>query len=328
MQKSGAVCTVDQPCRIVQSAPFSWIFLGLQRLNLLFGTTGLFAKEGEIQRRMRKYKAGAYTEIMSELENRAETPSLSLSRLISLLKNGKIQAVWIDIDQTLLSFDLCARDAMIYAFQKFGIEWTEAYYPIFLRENACLWDHIESGEMTRDEMRKTRFVHLFKAFGLERTVPEGFEETFHHQLYEGNHPMPKALEGLEALKTAGLPLFIVTNGKQSGQYKRLKVAGMDTLFTEIYTSDEFGVSKPDLSYFQKAYARTCKALGKTLLPDEILVIGDSWKADILGAIAFGAPSLWIRVNRQHDPFEKESHPTVCEIHDWNEFLQAWQDAGH
>ncbi|WP_367614203.1 HAD hydrolase-like protein [Allobaculum sp. Allo2] len=52
------------------------------------------------------------------------------------------------------------------------------------------------------------------------------------------------------------------------------------------------------------YARTCKALGKTLLPDEILVIGDSWKADILGAIAFGAPSLWIRVNRQHDPFEK------------------------
>nr|WP_242743741.1 HAD hydrolase-like protein [Allobaculum sp. Allo2] len=116
--------------------------------------------------------------------------------------------------------------------------------------------------MTRDEMRKTRFVHLFKAFGLERTVPEGFEETFHHQLYEGNHPMPKALEGLEALKTAGLPLFIVTNGKQSGQYKRLKAAGMDTLFTEIYTSDEFGVSKPDLSYFQKCTPAPARRLAR------------------------------------------------------------------
>lgn len=79
---------------------------------------GFLRKKEKYQRRMRKYKAGAYTEIMSELENRAETPSLSLSRLISLLKNGKIQAVWIDIDQTLLSFDLCARDAMVYACSK------------------------------------------------------------------------------------------------------------------------------------------------------------------------------------------------------------------
>lgn len=240
---------------------------------------------------------------------------------------SSIKALWIDVDQTLLDFDACARDALIDTFAWAGLPWKEAYFQIFLQVNAGLWDQIEEGTMTRKQLQEKRFPALFSAWNLpEETVFEngrtiaGYEGHFSGVLHESAHPLAGSKEALQRFQKQNMPLFIISNGPAAGQKRRLEKAGMLSCFLDVYTSQDFGAAKPDPAFFEHALSACSKSLKTELKPEEILVIGDSWKADITGALAFGAPSIWLRTNRQHDPFEKPEHENVLEADSWNDIL--------
>ncbi|UNT96423.1 HAD family hydrolase [Allobaculum mucilyticum] len=232
-----------------------------------------------------------------------------------------IRAVWVDVDQTLLDFDACAKEALMEAFRQSGLEWDEKYFPIFLSENAKLWDRIENGEMDRDTMVKMRFPFIFKSFHLPLEDPVGFERIFTPRLNTAVHPMPGAIEAMEEIQPMNLPVFIISNGTHDGQTNRIEAAGFTRFIRDLYSSKAIGCAKPDPRFFQEALKRMQKTLGEEIQPEEILVIGDSWKADIQGAIQFGAPSIWFRANRLYDPFEPEDHPSVHPVYSWPEAIE-------
>lgn len=126
---------------------------------------------------------------------------------------------------------------------------------------------------------------------------------------------------VQRFQKQNIPLFIISNGPAAGQKRRLEKAGMLPYFLDVYTSQDFGAAKPDPAFFDRAMNACSQTLQTKLKPEEILVIGDSWKADIAGALAFGAPSIWLRTNRQHDPFEKPEHENVLEAGSWKDILQ-------
>lgn len=235
---------------------------------------------------------------------------------------SNIRAVWLDVDQTLLDFDQSARYALIKTFERYHLDWKDEYFEIFLRENGKLWDQIEDGHLTRPQLRKIRFQVMFKAWQIPFDPPVEFEQYFSYDLHHCAFPMEGANQALDYFESLHLPLFIISNGPMEGQCNRLEMGGMLSRFTRVFTSESLGVAKPDPAFFQQALAQTNRDLRTSLNPDQILVIGDSWKADISGALACGMPALWLRTNRKHDPFEVTPHPEVVSADDWKEALEA------
>ena len=98
---------------------------------------------------------------------------------------------------------------------------------------------------------------------------------------------PGADELLMRLEGLGIPFGIVTNAP-AVQRAKLEHLGLSHRTTCIFISDEFGCEKPDTSIFLAA----ATTLG--VLPEQILFVGDSAEADILGAKRAGMRAAWVR----------------------------------
>jgi phosphoglycolate phosphatase-like HAD superfamily hydrolase/HD superfamily phosphodiesterase len=84
-------------------------------------------------------------------------------------------------------------------------------------------------------------------------------------------------------------LYLATNASDSGS-ARVKAAlsrvELDEYFSGIFTARDLGTSKPSTSYFGKILLE----LG--LSPEEVLMVGDDFQADILGTYKAGMRSIW------------------------------------
>ena len=79
-----------------------------------------------------------------------------------------MKAVFLDIDNTLLSFDGYVKQTMKEGFEHFGLKPYEPYmFDIFIRENTKLWRQIEQGTLVFEELEKIRWTIIFKYLDIE-----------------------------------------------------------------------------------------------------------------------------------------------------------------
>lgn len=100
-----------------------------------------------------------------------------------------MKAVFIDIDNTLLSFSEYVKHTMQTGFEHFGLKRYESYmYDVFTEENNKLWHRIEQGTLVFSELEKVRWNIIFARLGIEfdGTV---FEKYFRRALYDSAIPM-------------------------------------------------------------------------------------------------------------------------------------------
>ena len=204
-----------------------------------------------------------------------------------------IKALFIDIDDTILDFVGYVKETMRTGFDKFGLpEYQPWMYDVFHRENGELWRALERGEITFEDIQRNRWNIVFKALGIEGDGP-AFEAYFRAQLHDSGILILGAKETLEALSDKYL-LFVASNGPEDQQRNRLKVAGVDSLFIDVFTSGEIGASKPTKEFFDVCMDRANRfAVTKDtagLKKEEILMIGDSLTSDISGAVEYGLMS--------------------------------------
>ncbi len=87
------------------------------------------------------------------------------------------------------------------------------------------------------------------------------------------------------LDRADVTVGIVSNSE--GRLEELvEELGWRSLFRAIADSGKLGVEKPDPRIFEWV----AEALG--VRPERLVHIGDSWEADVKGALAFGARAIW------------------------------------
>ena len=67
-------------------------------------------------------------------------------------KIQNIKVLFWDIDNTLLDFDAGAEDSMKQAFADFGLEFKPEMFDVFQEENHIIWDKIEKGELSREDI--------------------------------------------------------------------------------------------------------------------------------------------------------------------------------
>lgn len=103
---------------------------------------------------------------------------------------------------------------------------------------------------------------------------------------------PGVVEGLAAMRAAGLPMACLTNKPRAFATELLRAKGLDAFFEQVFGGDSFERKKPD----PLPLLRTCEALGKA--PAHTLMIGDS-QNDALAARAAGCPVALVTYGYNH-----------------------------
>ena len=133
--------------------------------------------------------------------------------------------------------------------------------------------------------RETFFERVRRRFAIDDSV-EGLLDQF--RTFQTDHFGCRAevAAALSTLPDAGYALGIATNGS-SWQEAKMRAAGLDRLVDGWAVSSLAGFRKPD----PRIFALVAERCGSTL--DSAWVVGDRPDADIAGAVAIGARSIWI-----------------------------------
>ena len=217
----------------------------------------------------------------------------------------KYTDIFIDFDDTVLDFKKGQHDALFAACDEYGLKICEEDYKVYDGINKESWKRYERGEIEKNEM----LVNRYKAFLAYKKVdgdPSALNELYAKHLAMQGCLLPGAKEGLIYLKKK-YRLHLITNGNVASQRGRLKAAGLDTFFDNVFISDEIGFRKPQKEFFTYA-------LEKSGAPKETsLVVGDSPSSDILGAKNVGLDAVLFDLkNTAVCPY-----PYLKKIFDWN-----------
>ena len=216
----------------------------------------------------------------------------------------RFRKLLFDADGTLWDFNASARLSIGNGFKRRGYDYPDTVYKRYEVINKGLWERYERGEMPRDRVLVERFELLFAELGIQEDAA-AFENEFRQGLEENPIWMVGAEDLLRRLRP-DYEIYIVTNGVGDTQRRRIALTGLDRYVDGIFISDEIGAQKPQGAFFDYVLSHIgpCET-------QELLLIGDSLSADILGANHAGIPACWF--NPERLPLSGSAHPDY-EIH--------------
>ena len=197
-----------------------------------------------------------------------------------------IKVVFLDIDNTLLSFSGYVKSSMRDGFAKFGLgEYNDGMFDTFERINNGLWKQLERGELTFETLQQIRWNRIFEALNIDFDGVV-FEKFFRENLFSNAVPEEGATELLEYLAEKYV-LCAASNGPYEQQINRLRVADMHRFFRHFFISSAVGAQKPSREFFDHCF-KCLHGDGMTdLRPEESIIIGDSVTSDMAGGHSYG-----------------------------------------
>ena len=200
------------------------------------------------------------------------------------------KAIFFDIDDTLLNFELCSKQALKNACDILKIEFNDEVYNIFLKIDSKLWKLQKSEKLKVEEVIELRARKFLEALGTKQSH-NIFKKVFTECLSQTSILESNVIETLKYLENK-YKLYCASNGNLKTQLNRLKKAKINQYFQAIFVSDDIGYEKPKLEFFKECVDR-CKIDTKN-----ILMIGDSIESDIIGANNFGIDTCWYNKNNK------------------------------
>lgn len=217
-----------------------------------------------------------------------------------------------DIDGTVLDFLAAEKAALKMLFIKYGFgECTDERIARYSAINVKYWQALERNEMTKPEILVGRFREFFETEGLDSSRAADFNNDYQVALgdtivfCDNSDVLLKELKGKFVLAA-------ITNGTSVAQIKKLALSGLSDIFDYTFISEEVGVEKPNMGFFDKV-------IEEMKLEDlsQALVIGDSLTSDIKGGNNAGIDTCW------YNPYNKEKNTDAhvdYEIHNLNEIM--------
>jgi YjjG family noncanonical pyrimidine nucleotidase len=206
--------------------------------------------------------------------------------------------IFFDADGTLFDFMAAERWAISRVLEDIGIEASDEAIDTYSRINNGVWLEFEQGSITLGRLKTERFCRLYDRYGISGD-PSVSADRYAQLLAQTPHLYDDAIEVLDCLRNAGMPMSMITNGISAVQRGRLRATGTEGYFKTIVISEEIGVQKPDPRYFEQALGMVRATGAPSQRP---LVVGDSPSSDIRGGIGAGLDTCWInRFGMQVDP---------------------------
>ncbi len=209
---------------------------------------------------------------------------------------GTVRAIYFDLDDTLCGYWDASKYGLRATFEKHGPEgyssddmirhWAASFreFAPTLKHTGWYETYLKTGEPTRTEqMRLT-----LKRLGIEDTdLASLLSQAYMEERDRALTLFPDAIQVLDILKDK-FPLGLITNGPADVQRQEVATLGIAGYFQNIFIEGEMGLGKPMKLVFDRAAAAV------QCMPNEILMVGNSYGHDIRAALEFGWHAVWIR----------------------------------
>ena len=225
------------------------------------------------------------------------------------LETRKFEVLLLDLDNTFFDYDTGEVEAFEKTMKSFNLPMT--LYEPYQKINKKLWADLERGEVEKEVLRVIRFERLLELTD-ETIEPLTIADAYTENLSMASVLFEDSLKVLKALK-GKYPMVAISNGIETVQMSRLKLAGIEDFFDTIIISERIGANKPDPRIFNAAL----ESVGYDGPMDHVLMVGDNFSADILGAKALGMKTCWMNYDCKSIP---NSHLADFEIHQIGQLL--------
>lgn len=172
--------------------------------------------------------------------------------------------------------------------------------------------HVHPRGKPEEYSRVLWLVEAFATFKKEApiTTVDALVNDYWRWIEERVELHPRAKETLAELSTAfTLAIFSDSDGNKPTKLHRLARLGIQDYFAAVFTSDDFGVNKPEPEAFRAVAARLGAA------PSACVMVGDVPERDLAGAKAAGMHTVFAAFNRNCS----SHHPAIdYTIHSFDE----------
>ena len=201
------------------------------------------------------------------------------------------KAIFIDIDDTILDYVPCCREAFDAAMKSIepsaiSPQRSDELFDLFFDISGRLFSEAKRGLHTIAEVMDLYPAEFCERSGYPPEAVDPFKHAFRKHWGLTHVLVPEAQETLEALRNKGYRLFAASNSFGHLQRSRLQQAGILHLFEDTYISMDIGYDKPDVRFYEEALRRC------GLQPQDVLMVGDSMTTDIVGAQQAGLDTCW------------------------------------
>ena len=197
----------------------------------------------------------------------------------------KYKALLFDFDDTLFDFKKSEHIALKATFEKYQIAFNEQNIALYIAENLAFWRGFEKGLYKGEGDSAIRFHNFCRKLGRAEIDYREMCEYYIDRLSETAFPIENSVELLKKL-SATYDIYIVTNALQRVNRARSRVAGITPFIKGTFISEAIGFSKPNKGYFDYCFSHM------EATKEEALLIGDSLRSDIKGALDYGIDCCW------------------------------------
>jgi putative hydrolase of the HAD superfamily len=240
---------------------------------------------------------------------RVEDTNGLIRELSEAIDRPGVRAVLFDLDDTLFDHQHCSRAGLLALREGFPALAAEPFEAFEQRYRVLLEEvHLRalSGELSPAAARLERFSRFLSAvMSATQGDAERAGALYQAAFRAARRPVAGAVELLSHLRPH-VSIGVVTNNVRHEQVEKLKFCGFESLVDVLVTSEEVGFAKPHPAIFHAALERLSCA------SHEVVMVGDNWENDIVGASRVGIRSIWL--NRYAEPHLDETlAPQIVEL---------------
>lgn len=210
----------------------------------------------------------------------------------------KPRAIFFDMDDTLLNTSRGVEESWQLVCREFAPRLSidsDALREAIRKQASDFWKDEAAVELrwrTRLHDARRHIVELaLTSEGLDVAVAEELSMRYWHENRSRMQLFDDAITTLEALRSRGYRLGLITNGPAEMQLDKLARFELEPYFDVVVIEGVFGKGKPAPEVFSHALAMTATDAG------EAWHVGDNLYADIGGAQSLGIHGVWIHRER-------------------------------
>lgn len=211
------------------------------------------------------------------------------------------RAVLFDLDDTLVDHRGAAIRGLRVWLGGLGLDGSvDEHVERWFQLEALHYERCQRGEISFVEQRRARIRGFLPAWDL--ADDDLADDTFAGFLacYRAAWAtFDDAAATLEQALAAGLPVAILTNGDQRAQEEKVRRTGLASYGVPVLASSSLPAAKPD----PRAFLAACRSLG--VAPEATLMVGDSVRHDVRGALGAGLAAVLVDRHGRYDRRPRE-----------------------
>ena len=209
------------------------------------------------------------------------------------------RAIFFDMDDTIFDHSLTCRRALGRLRRtepRLRGPTLDALWHEYARLLEAVQPDVFAGRITIQAARVERFRELAEFCGTQVSVADASEMSRGYRAHyqELRRAVPGVRRVLERLQGRAV-IGVVTNNEVAEQEEKLDYLRLRPLVDFMLVSAGVGIAKPDPGIFRLALAKAGTP------PESAVMIGDSWRSDVLGAWNTGIRPVWFNRFRLSRP---------------------------